>query len=179
VTEQEQLTAALRKSEVELRQILDLAPQLIAVLGPKRERLYVNRTALTYLGTTLDEWRQRVMGEPGSEAHPDDAERIKAVGERAIITGSPYELEVRLRGADGRDGAHPGRDRDRQGTGGPRRSQAVASRERGIHPGELRGHSAVARRVRAVRAREGRVYGRGAAPPRPLRGRRWRHDLLG
>src|SRR6266705_468051 len=101
VTEQEQLTAALRKSEVELRQILDLAPQLIAVLGPKRERLYANRTALTYLGSTLDEWRQRVMGEPGSEAHPDDAERINAVGERAIIRGSPYELEVRLRAAAG------------------------------------------------------------------------------
>ena len=102
VTEQEQLTAALRKSEVELRQILDLAPQLIAVLGRKRERLYANRTALTYLGSTLDEWRQRVMGAPGSEAHPDDAERINAVGERAIISGSPYELEVRLRAADGR-----------------------------------------------------------------------------
>ncbi len=101
VTEQEQLTAALRKSEVELRQILDLAPQLIAVLGPKRERLYANRTALTYLGSTLDEWRQRVMGEPGSEAHPDDAERIKAVGDRAIISGSPYDVEVRLRAADG------------------------------------------------------------------------------
>src|SRR2546430_1804401 len=101
VTEQEQLTAALRKSEAELRQILDLAPQLIAVLGPKRERLYANRTALTYLGSTLDEWRQRVMGAPGSEAHPDDAERIKAVGDRAIISGSPYDVEVRLRGADG------------------------------------------------------------------------------
>ncbi len=101
VTEQEQLTAALRKSEVELRQILDLAPQLIAVLGPKRERLYVNRPALTYLGSTLDEWRQGVMGAPGSEAHPDDAERINAVGARAIISGLPYELEVRLRAADG------------------------------------------------------------------------------
>src|SRR3989449_5873963 len=101
VTEQEQLTAALRKSEGELRQILDLAPQLIAVLGPKRERLYANRPALTYLGSTLDEWRQRVMGEPGSEAHPDDAERIKAVGDRAIISGAPYQLEARLRAADG------------------------------------------------------------------------------
>src|SRR6266513_1624667 len=101
VTEQEQLTAALRKSEGELRQILDLAPQLIAVLGLKRERLYANRTALTYLGSTLDEWRQRVMGDPGSEAHPDDAERIKAVGDRAIISGSPYDVEVRLRAADG------------------------------------------------------------------------------
>ena len=101
VTEQEELTAALRTSETELRQILDLAPQLIAVLGPKRERLYVNRPALTYLGTTLEEWRRRVMGEPGSEAHPEDAERIRAVGERAIASGEPYELEVRLRAADG------------------------------------------------------------------------------
>src|SRR2546426_4493255 len=90
-----------KRAEIELRQSLDLAPQLIAVLGPKRERLYANRTALTYLGSTLDEWRQRVMGAPGSEAHPDDAERIKAVGDRAIISGSPYELEVRLRAADG------------------------------------------------------------------------------
>jgi formate hydrogenlyase transcriptional activator len=90
-----------KRAEIELRQMLDLAPQLIAVLGPKRERLYVNRPALTYLGSTLDEWRQRVMGAPGSEAHPDDAERINAVGERAIVSGAPYELEVRLRAADG------------------------------------------------------------------------------
>src|SRR4029077_9951362 len=101
VTEQEHLTAAVRESEMQFRQILDLAPQLIAVLGPKRERLYVNRRALAYLGTTLDEWRRRGMGEPGSEAHPEDAERIKDVGEQAIITGSSFELEFRLRAADG------------------------------------------------------------------------------
>src|SRR5258707_738339 len=46
VTEQEELTAALRKSETEIRQILDLAPQIIGVLGPRRERLYANRVAL-------------------------------------------------------------------------------------------------------------------------------------
>ena len=40
MTDHQQLTAALRQSEMELRQILDLAPQLIAVLGPKRERLF-------------------------------------------------------------------------------------------------------------------------------------------
>jgi formate hydrogenlyase transcriptional activator len=90
-----------KRAEIELRQMLDLAPQLIAVLGPKRERLYANRTALTYLGSTLEEWRQRVMGAPGSEAHPEDAERIRVVGEQAIVSGSPYELEVRLRAADG------------------------------------------------------------------------------
>ena len=98
VTEQEHLTAALRKSEVEVRQIIDLAPQLIAVLGPTRERLYANRMALSYLGTTLEEWRQR---KPGDEAHPEDAEALKTAGQRAIAESSPYELEVRLRSADG------------------------------------------------------------------------------
>ena len=61
VTEQEVLTSALRKSEEELRQVLDLAPQFISVLGPRRERLYANRVALAYYGVTLEEWRQRSL----------------------------------------------------------------------------------------------------------------------
>jgi len=100
VTEQEQLTAALRKSEIELRQILDLTPQLIAVLGPKRERLYANRMALSYLGSTLDEWRQRRISGSG-DAHPDDVERMKTAFEGGIASGTAYEIEVRLRSADG------------------------------------------------------------------------------
>src|SRR6266850_1332203 len=62
VTEHEVLTSALRKSEEELRQMLDFAPQLIGVLGPRRERLYANRVALTYYGIGLEEWRQRSFG---------------------------------------------------------------------------------------------------------------------
>jgi PAS domain S-box-containing protein len=40
VTEQEQLTKALRTSEEELRQILDITPQPIAVLGPHPASVY-------------------------------------------------------------------------------------------------------------------------------------------
>jgi PAS domain S-box-containing protein len=99
VTEQEELTKALRKSEAELRQTLDFAPQLIAVSdGSRRERLYANRTALAYIGFSLDEWRQRSMG---SDVHPDDAERLKAAAERSLSSGAPYELELRLRASDG------------------------------------------------------------------------------
>jgi PAS domain S-box-containing protein len=53
VTEQEELTEALRNSEQELRQMLDFAPQLVGVLGPNGERLYANRMALAYLGISL------------------------------------------------------------------------------------------------------------------------------
>ena len=58
VTEEAELTTALRKSEGELRQMLDFAPQLIGVLGPQLEKLYANRVALAYYGVSLDERRQ-------------------------------------------------------------------------------------------------------------------------
>src|SRR4029077_10668649 len=45
-TEHEELITALRKSEAELRQMLDFAPQLVSVYGPNRERLHINRIAL-------------------------------------------------------------------------------------------------------------------------------------
>src|SRR6267378_4089715 len=59
VTEEAELTKALRKSEGELRQVLDFAPQLIGVLGPQLEKLYANQVALAYYGVSLDEWRHR------------------------------------------------------------------------------------------------------------------------
>jgi PAS domain S-box-containing protein len=99
VTEQERLVEALRKSEEELRQMLDFAPQLIAVYGPNRERLYANRVALDYAGLSIDEWRQTEAR--GAFVHPDDRERELAYFGRARSDGSPGQLELRLRGGDG------------------------------------------------------------------------------
>jgi formate hydrogenlyase transcriptional activator len=98
VTEQEELTKALRKSEGELRQVLDLAPQVILVVGPQRERLYANRVALTYYGVSLDEWRQRTHR---AEVHPDDADRVQTDIDPSLKSGTAYQLEMRLRGGDG------------------------------------------------------------------------------
>jgi len=98
ITEQEELTKALRKSEEELRQMLNLAPQIIGVLGPHRERLYANRVALAYYGVTIEEWRQRSFG---PEVHPDDFDRVKALVERSVAHPAAYESEMRLRKGDG------------------------------------------------------------------------------
>jgi PAS domain S-box-containing protein len=98
VTEQEELTKALRKSGEELRQMLDLAPQIIGVLGPRRERLYANRVALAYYGVTPEEWRQRSFG---TEVHPDDLDRVKALVDRSVAHPAACELEMRLRKGDG------------------------------------------------------------------------------
>jgi len=99
VTEQEQLIEALRKSEEELRQMLDFAPQLIAVYGPNRERLYANRVALDYAGLSIDEWRQTEAR--GAFIHPDDREQELAYFARAQSNGSAGQMELRLRGGDG------------------------------------------------------------------------------
>src|SRR5260370_14808599 len=88
----------IRRQEAELRQILDLTPQLIAVFGPRRERLFTNRMALHYFGLTLDEWRNTAHGFLG---HPDDTKRVQPQWDRAMLSGSGFEMEVRMRTGDG------------------------------------------------------------------------------
>jgi PAS domain S-box-containing protein len=105
VTEHEQLTSALRKREDalrkredELRQVIDLTPQVVAVYGPKCERVYANRWALAYFGTTLEDWLNLPHG---SEVHPEDIPRLTVPMDDALTNGTAFELETRLRSADG------------------------------------------------------------------------------
>src|SRR6266581_2341316 len=93
------MKVTVNEQEAELRQILDFTPQLIAVYGPNRERLYVNRVGLDYLGLTLEEWRQTPAR--GAFVHPDDRARELDCFDCALSTGSAYELELRLRKGDG------------------------------------------------------------------------------
>ena len=99
VTDHEDLARELRNSEAELRQILDFAPQLVAVYGPNRERLHINRIALDYLGVSLEEWRQ--THHRSAFVHPDDRVREESYFDHALSRGSAYELELRLRKDDG------------------------------------------------------------------------------
>src|SRR5277367_1174053 len=98
VTERKRAEEERRRSEVELRQILDLAPQLIVVFGPDRQRLYANRTTLDYLGINLDEWLHRSFA---ADVYPDDSDRFKIYMDRALSSGAADELELRLRKRDG------------------------------------------------------------------------------
>jgi formate hydrogenlyase transcriptional activator len=94
----------IREQEMELRQMLDLAPQQVAVFGPGGERLYANRVALDYVGLSLEEWLQTDGGffRPGWFIHPDDRERAaRAYSDGPRSGGSAYEVELRVQGADG------------------------------------------------------------------------------
>src|SRR6202167_3115298 len=65
----------IKKSEGQLRQMVDAIPQTIVVLGPDGSVVYVNRTVLDYTGLSTDDlrgadFRERVF-------HPEDAERLR------------------------------------------------------------------------------------------------------
>ena len=86
----------LRERESELRQVLDLAPQHIAVWGPEGSRLFANQASLDYYGLTLENWR---ICHPGKFLHPDDLERMASVAQPTELSNA--SAEVRLLGKDG------------------------------------------------------------------------------
>jgi formate hydrogenlyase transcriptional activator len=98
ITAAKQAEEKIRQSEIELRQIVDLAPQHVVVLGHDRSRLYVNQAALDYHGLNLAEWRSS-----GSRVfHPDDWERLMSETQSKFLSGLPHEAEVRLLRKDGK-----------------------------------------------------------------------------
>ncbi|MGA7852562.1 MAG: sigma 54-interacting transcriptional regulator, partial [Candidatus Acidiferrales bacterium] len=99
VTERKRAEEERRRSEMEVRQMLDLAPQYVAVFGAGRERLHANRILLDYLGLTLEEWRQRF--DRDEYVYPGDWERANGLFDRALSSGAGFESELRLRNGDG------------------------------------------------------------------------------
>jgi hypothetical protein len=99
ITERKRAEETIRQHEAELRQVLDLAPQLVAVFGPGRERLYANRPTLDYFGVTLEEWRS--ISDPFRFFHPDDRERLTRHLYPGPDTGGQHEFEARFRKGDG------------------------------------------------------------------------------
>jgi PAS domain S-box-containing protein len=99
ITERKQAEEKIRQSERELRQVLDLSPQHIVELGPDRSHLYVNQAALDYFGLTLEEWQCTDLK---TLLHPQDAQpAMMREAHDKFRSGSPYEMERRLRRRDG------------------------------------------------------------------------------
>ena len=89
----------IRQSEREARQLVDLSPLHITLLGPDGDRIYANHAALDYYGLTLKEWQaadfQKLF-------HPEEALRAIDEVSRKLLDGFPFEYEARLKGKYGR-----------------------------------------------------------------------------
>jgi PAS domain S-box-containing protein len=99
ITERKQAEEKIREQEVELRQILDVAPQFLFVLGSDGSRLYANQSVLEFRGLTIEEWQKLDFRE---RFHPDDVERIAREREQALSSGFPLETEARMLRHDGK-----------------------------------------------------------------------------
>src|ERR1700732_4022887 len=90
----------IKKSEAELRQIVDVIPQAIVVMTPDGKAIYANRATIEYTGLSLDEvraddFRSRVF-------HPEDLQRLLEQRRRTLSTPVPFENEYRILGKDGK-----------------------------------------------------------------------------
>ena len=98
IDERKRAEDALRESERESRLIVDSIPGLVAAFTPGGEVEFVNRPILEYFGKTFEELRRWGTG---GTTHPEDLPRVVEVFTRSIVSGEPFEFEVRARRFDG------------------------------------------------------------------------------
>jgi formate hydrogenlyase transcriptional activator len=88
----------IRRSEAELRTIIDAIPQLIIAIGPDGKFLYANKAVLDYSGLTKEEVNWKTFA---AVFHREDSERTRDEREASFANGVPFETESRARRRDG------------------------------------------------------------------------------
>ena len=84
--------------ETELLHVADLVPQIVWMCTPEGSNLYFNRRWVDYTGMTLEESYGEGWNRP---FHPDEQEAALLAWNEAVESGEMYQVESRLRAADG------------------------------------------------------------------------------
>jgi len=90
-----------KQAERELRQIIDVVPQHIFVLGADGNALYSNKVSFEYLGIDSEAIQNRSYSGLKRLLHPDDLDRYWHERQKGISGGLPFEMEARLLRKDG------------------------------------------------------------------------------
>jgi PAS domain S-box-containing protein len=98
IDDQKRGEEALRESEQSFRLILDGIAGLVAIMSATGEIEMVNRQTLEYFGKTSDQLRGWSTGD---EVHPDDLPNVYSAWMHSVETTSVYDVDHRLRRADG------------------------------------------------------------------------------
>ena len=97
ISQQKATERLLRLSEERFRQLTELGPQIVWLSGPQGGLEFVNRRWIDFSG--LDFEATKDPSRIAIHLHPDD--KVMEHWRESIATGSPFELQARLRGRDG------------------------------------------------------------------------------
>jgi len=99
IEDRKQAEERIRRSEAELRQLVDVIPQQVFVFDADWNPLFANRRELEYTGLTSLEMQSRDA--VARVFHPEDLKSLNLARERARSDSAPLEIEARIRGRDG------------------------------------------------------------------------------
>ena len=98
ITEAKRAEETLRKSERELRTLIEIMPAYVGTSLPDGTVDFLSQSWLNYSGQTKEE----VMGWGwAGTIHPDDVDQVLDNWRAGLISGEPVEQELRCRRADG------------------------------------------------------------------------------
>ncbi|MDX6403892.1 MAG: hypothetical protein QOH70_1347 [Blastocatellia bacterium] len=97
ITERKQAEDALRRSEDQLRLVIDAIPTMAWSLGPDGVVDFLNQRWVDYTGLSLEQFNE----DPTGPIHPEDNPRIADRWRAQRVIGEAYDEEMRLRRADG------------------------------------------------------------------------------
>ena len=99
ITDRKQAEVALRKSERELRTIIETIPAFVVSALPDGSVDFLSQSLADYTGFSREQW----LGWGWRDlVHPEDADRTVDKWRVALAGGEPLEVEVRHRRADGK-----------------------------------------------------------------------------
>ena len=98
VTEKFMVRKKIQESESEFRALTEVMPQIIFIVNPKGEIIYLNERWELYTGHSAIEGQGKNWL---FFHHPDDIEAIEQEWKNSLIDGSPFQLEYRLKGQNG------------------------------------------------------------------------------